>query len=452
MMTQMMDYAPFLLPALALGLTSTALLILSRSPVAITVVTALAASVGLYVCDRLHVPPNLLKNYCSLIFGASFVVMGRVGGFRTRPWEYTLLAFYIGRVVVDFLRPDFVLRFTFGGTGDGLFLTAGYFYYKKVFVARPEEADRVLRTLLYAGVLLALPGLVESVTGRDLFGYADPRFFIEQGYRANSVFRGPENLGASGALTFFVALLLYWRGTLRANALYGWAAVLLLGTIAALYRGIWLAFAAAVVCLRFAETRRPRLPRLAFKLVTTSLLGLCAVVMLWYVLRGTSFYEQRLANPENWFLRLTIYETLARGIAASPWLGHGTGTVEEYLANSWYNTTDLYTSHNGYLTVLYENGAIFCALYLAWFAALLGRVRFEGSRSAVACGAMLVTLLITNLTLDLPLAFIFFALPPLVTAALATAEEALHGSSDDAEVDDDADAEAAVGYPAPAYR
>jgi len=408
--------------AVAIGLAGGALLVASRSVLWVTVTTLVGMTLMLYAADRLRIPLNVIKILWSLLFIGSFLLLGRVRGFDTRPWEYLLLAFFLGRLLLDLLRPGFELRFTFGGVGDGVFLSAAYFYYKKAFVADPGRVDSVLKVLLYSALIVALVALFEVATGIDLLEYSEPHFIIEGRLRANSVFRAPEFLGAAMSLGFFILLLLHWRGGLTARATVPFALVLLSAIAASLYRGIWAGFAAGLVFLVLVRTRRPRMVLVPLRLIAVAL-GLAIVVLsLQSALRGSAFYQERLADPANVVMRVAVYGALVRGIRESPWLGHGTGTVEEFLSRSAWNPTELATPHNGYLSTLYENGAPLLLVYLAWFIALLRLVRLSAGHISTVCGSMLIMVLVAELTMYLPLTFNYHSLLVVVVAAACTAQ------------------------------
>ena len=408
--------------AVAIGLAGGALLVASRSVVWVTVAALVGTTLMLYASDRLRIPLNVIKILWSLMFIGSFLLLGRVRGFATRPWEYLLLAFFLGRMLLDLLRPGFQLRFTFGGVGDGVLLTAAYLYYKKAFVANPKRLDTILKVLLYSAVIIAVLGLFETATGTDLFVYSEPRFIIEGRVRANSVFRSPEVFGAGMSLSFFILLLVYWRGQLTARVTPLYAVVLVSAIAASLYRGIWVGFVAGLFFLFLVRTRRPRMVLVPLRLFVVTFALAIAVLSLQAALRGTALYQERIVDPENWMTRVAIYRALFHGIGENPWLGHGTGTVEEFLSRSVWNPTDLATPHNGYFATLYENGALLLAVYLAWFIALLRLVGSRSGHTSAVCGSMLVMVLVTDLTLYFPLSFNYHSLLIVVLAAACTAE------------------------------
>jgi O-antigen ligase len=278
--------------------------------------------------------------------------------------------------------------------------------------------------VLACAVGIALVGLIEAATARDWFEFSDPRFIIEGRYRANSIFRAPEVFGASMSLAALLTWLLYRRGRLSPPMACVLGALFVMATAASLYRGVWGAFAAASAFVFLLLGPNRRVLRILGRMLAVGTLGLVVVLTAWYLTRGTALYEERLANPENWESRVVVYQTLARGITAHPWLGHGTGTVEEYLARSAYNTTDLTTPHNGYLAIAFENGIPFVGLYLAWFLVVVQRSVRRGSEAAVFAGGMVVTILVTDLTMYFPLSFDFHSLIVVMAVALGSAEQA----------------------------
>jgi hypothetical protein len=413
----------------ASGLAVGAILVLSRSPLLLALPALAGTSLGFYLADRVGMPPNLIKIYLTAMFAAGFVLLGRVPQFRTEFWEYLLLLFFVGRVLLDFVRPDFELRFPFGGVGDGLFLTAGYFYFKKAFIACAGSAESVLRAALYYGLVIAVIGLFEAVTATDLLEFRQPSFLIQdvmstgEGHiRINSMFQWPVYLGAATSLSLYLALLLYWTGRLKRVAMAGVVTVLLLVTVANLYRGIWLGLAAGLVFLFVLRPGKAYSMRMPLRLVTAILVVAVVALAAQAALKRTAIYEQRIANPENVNSRLMVYKAIMRGVTDHPWRGYGTGTVEGYLAVTPYNPTDLYTPHNGYLSIVYENGAPFLLIYLGWFFALLWRVRETNRPAMLVAGAMVTMILVANLTMYFPLSFDYHSLLLVMTAALAIGE------------------------------
>jgi O-antigen ligase len=422
------DHLPIVLLAV-IGLACSVALLATRSPLLLTLTALAGTSVGLYLADRLGVPPNLIKIYLSAMFAAAFVMLGQVPHFRTELWEYLLLLFFFGRALLDFVRPDFELRFPLGAVGDGVFLTTAYFYFKKAIIARADRAEAVLRAVLYCSTVIAIIGLFEAMMAIDLFAFKESRFLIqdvmtsqEARIRINSIFDAPEYLGATTSLSMYVVILLYWMGRLRRFTMVGILLLLLLATAANLYRGIWVALTAGLVFLFVLRPGQVRSLHLLMRHVLVLLVIVIAAYLAQALLKSTSLYEERITNPENVRARMTLYDALARGVTEHPLLGSGTGTVGEYLAVTPYNTTDLFTPHNGYLAIAYENGVAILLIYLSWFIALLWRVCGANSPAMIVAGAMVTMILVADMTLYFPLSFGYHSLLVVLMAALAIAE------------------------------
>jgi O-antigen ligase len=416
---------------LQLGLVGlfTAGVIVSRSVTLLTIIVVGGTFAGHYVNELTQFPLNFVKIYVAALYLVAFVWLGHVSGFRTHAWEYLLLIFFVGRLAVDLLRPGFELRFPFGGAGDGAFLVAGYFYYKKAFLADPENHARLVRALVWIGAGLAAVGLVEAVTGTDLLQYPSSRFFFEFRHRANSLFHAPEPFGISMGFTLFLVWLLYREGRLERGMAVGLAMLLTAGLVSALYRTVVIAFLAATVFVYLVRSPRPRL-------VWMPVRGAAALVMvvgLWsggqVALRNSPLYEDRIANPENWEYRVRTFEAVVEGVLENPWLGHGTGTVEEFLPGRTASHGVMSTPHSGYLLLTYENGLLLLLLYAAWVLVFLRKALAARDHASIACGAMLMMLLIANLALSLPLTFDYSSLILVVAAALSTARSASATSS-----------------------
>ena len=336
-----------------------------------------------------------------------------------------LLLFYVSRLVFDIFRPDYNITAMFGGVGEGVFLTAAYLYYKKLFTIDKSAAHKIFKILLYTGIILAIIGLAETATGINLFPYTNPRFQIESYIRANSIFNAPEYFGLSMALCFFVTFFLFWEKEINPY----WAIILsslfLGGMIASLYRGIWLAFFAGLIFVYFKKVRRKNLIILSSRLVIIFLITISFTLIIRGLIKDTQFYQNRIENLENVDSRLIVYRAILKDLPGNLILGHGSDSVNYYLASSSNNTSDLNTPHNLYLSILYDNGLILSLIYFSWFIGFLIKISKSSSQISIISGAILITLLVTAVSMFLLPSFEFPFLIVVISFALLMSRKTL---------------------------
>lgn len=218
------------------------LLINKPSVIILTVITILGTTLGLYFETKFSIGFRISKIYLTILLIFAFIKLGNVRGFRVVWWEFLLIAFYVIRVFVDLLRPDFELRGMFGGIGDGMFISVSYFFFKKDFLKYPNDAVIVLKIVLFSGICIASLGIFEYVTAWDLFETERSRFIIGYHQRSNSVFSSPEVFGITCIMCIYVSIFLYFKEAIRKATFYTVSLICLIGLFTCLYRGIWLAF------------------------------------------------------------------------------------------------------------------------------------------------------------------------------------------------------------------
>lgn len=344
----------------------------------LTVLTILATTLGLFFEEMYLTDYRISKRYMTLLFLLGYIKLGNVRGFRVVWWEFLLIAFYLIRLFIDLLRPDFELRGMFGGIGDGVFLTATYFFFKKTFIKNPKQIEIVLKIFIYFGICFAFIGIIEYIMRYDIFETEKSRFIVGYHQRSNSVFTSPEIFGLFSTISIYVSILLVLKNMISKTSFYFLLSIYLISLFMCLYRGIWIGFIVggivmySIILLR--NEYKIRLLVITVSLVIT--LGFSFYAVTHSFNKG-SFYSEKIRNVQSIEDRIKIYRELAQGISDHFWVGNGTATVKEYLQSLGLDrrvgsrrTTTVHP-HNAILTILFENGIFMLVIYICWFGFLL---------------------------------------------------------------------------------
>lgn len=256
-----------------------------------------------------------------------------------------------------------------------------------------EDADSmrwqwVLFFLVSAGLANALIGLYIFVGGSG----ADHLLINERFFRAFGTFGQPNPFGGFMGLLLPLSLSatlgygLRWRRQRRRHEHFVpvmffalASAVLLAALVASWSRGAWLSFVAASGVMVFA------LPRKLWQSVTLSLVGIAAVLGVWFSGALPQSIVTRIASSTEEFLvfqdvrgvdittanyavveRLAHWQAAQNMAQAHPWLGVGFGNYEvayePYRLFNWEFA--LGHAHNYYLNILAEAGIVGLLAYL----------------------------------------------------------------------------------------
>jgi O-antigen ligase len=288
-------------------------------------------------------------------------------------------------------------------------------YYFCVFgPARGRLGERFLAALLGSGAVVAVLAIIERATGWTPWGHS-----------ASEAGRVAATLSSAGVL-----------GAYLGAAIAAAVAVLLWHGPPALRRLSWIALPLAVPALGFTLTRGPILATLvvvvamivfrrsAVRLAVAGIAVLLAVVAIgsWSTISSSSLYRGRVAESSNVQSRLLIDRWSIKLFERKPVLGHGYGSFDAIKNSAQLSPGNLplaagkdYTSHNTFLTILVELGAIGLALLLLpWLlvssAALRGVIRGTAARPwlPIACVGVLGAYALTALTTDMR----FFSIVP----------------------------------------
>lgn len=280
-------------------------------------------------------------------------------------------------------------------------------YYFLVFgPGRRVPSTAIVRVLLVAAVLQAALALVEWRTGWNLWGtsywhFADPP-------RSVATLVSPGVLGAFLGFGIVLALaVLAWNGPRNLRRL---AIVVLVaatpGLLVTVTRGPILATAiAALGVLLLAKQAR-------LVTISAAAAAVLALVAMWPQLTQSELYQRRVADRTNIAGREDIQDVSLRAARTKPIAGWGYGSFERAKVDSSQGFSARVrgsldtTSHNGFLTVLVELGAIGLALLVVpWLAAFARGVRLVRRRTAdtwliVGCMGALAVFGLTAMTTD----------------------------------------------------
>jgi O-antigen ligase len=273
------------------------------------------------------------------------------------------------------------------------------------------------RVLLLLAMVQSAMAIIEAPTHWNL--WHDTSWQRGGDFRSIATLGNPAITGAVIGLGIVVALaVLCWRGPLELRRL---AIVMLLLGFPALYatktRGPILAtlIAALLVVLFSARSRLVGVAAIA-------VVGLLLVVF-WPRIQASSVYQSRITQQQNIQARLVLQEVSLKLIERRPLLGWGYNSFDRVKYDVIVPSPQLplsqalqSTSHDTYLTVLVEYGAVgFAVFVLPWIAIFVrgvGRVRrFSSDRWFIAAILGSIVLLAVNAaTLD----YRFFSFVPML--------------------------------------
>jgi O-antigen ligase len=289
---------------------------------------------------------------------------------RPRLWAIDALpALYLLYVIV---RVE-LLPSSFSGTDAslrGIYTTIGVgivCYYVAAFAATSDRfPEKVAKSLLWSGIVVAALGVVDAATGWNLWKATEVGAGT-QTRRAVSTFPSAGALGAYlGACMVIAVATLAWKGprTLRLPAVL--VIVLSLPAMFFTYSRGPVLGAGLVVVVMALVANRVRWPSL---LVFATVVLLIAVA--WGRISSSAAYHQRLGVTETVHTRNEIQRVsldLFRQKVVFGW-GYDTFDKAKLTVSSRDPRFDQLTSHNTFLTVLVELGVVgLVLLVLPWFA------------------------------------------------------------------------------------
>lgn len=290
-------------------------------------------------------------------------------------WIDWLPAGYAAYVLASIAMTTQGLRSDTMGTGKAYFLVIALgvvvFYYLVVGPGSSISSSTILVTVLIGAGIQGVLAMLEYATSWNV--WSDSRWSdagIDGGRRVVSTLENPAVLGTFlGVGIALATAYLTWRGPLPLRRL-SWLVLLAAvpGIVTTLTRGpIAAAAAAAVLLLLFGGARIVGVSIL----VATAL----ALVVMLPTIKKTDAYQQRVADTVNVRFRQEIQEWSIQLAARRPVFGWGYGSFDRVKNTSGLSAPgvpDRYvlgnTSHNTYLTVLVELGAVGFLLLVVPFA------------------------------------------------------------------------------------
>jgi O-antigen ligase len=320
---------------------------------------------------------------------------------------------------------------TLHGLYDNVAIGIIIYYVVAFWRGRGPSFVTVAKILLLAAALQAVMAVVELATHWNLWHYT---YWQRQGgYRAVATLANPAITGAFIGVGIVIAVaLLCWGGPLELRRL---AIVMLVIGGPALYatktRGPILATVVAML-LVLLPSRRSRLVGLG-----AIALAALMLVVLWPHIRSSTLYQKRIAQSQNVQERLVLQTISFKLIEQKPILGWGYDSFDRvkfdvpvYTGSLPYAVALKQTSHDTFLTILVEYGAVGLIIFLLpWVPVVLGGLRCARAPAPdqwflIAMLASIILLVINGATLD----YRFFSfVPGLTWLALAFLRRRLSG-------------------------
>jgi hypothetical protein len=221
------------------------------------------------------------------------------------------------------------------------------------------------------GLGLGVTGLFETTMDIDLFPYgSQPLYTDTQILRADGPFEQQVVLSVVGMLAFFFIISLRrlmpegispWRTVLhRAAAVASFGAALL-----PLNRGLIIALIPIAIVDLYSKHR------LLSRWIWTTFFAVVILGAGFAKLHDPRLYEERVAQPDNFYQRLAQQEETLRVVSEYPLFGVGVGLYHDVAASDprymtiWKGIQSMNTPHNILMTVLGEQGLVGLFCYLA---------------------------------------------------------------------------------------
>ena len=326
-----------------------------------------------------------------------------------------LPAAFVGYVVTSITVTSETSETIFSSLLGSLWLVAGVvalgplvYYFLGIGPGRTIPRETIAAVLMAGAALQGGLAVLEAVTHRNVWGLNGWQS-VSGGGRAVASFANPAVLGMFLGVGIVLAVsALAWGAPRRIRRL----AILTLalgvpGLFATLERGPIIATTLGVIVVLLLARRR------IVVLFAIASVGL-ALAALWPSITQTAVYQERATESTNVKLRAGLQDWSLQLASEKPLFGWGYGSFDRIK-----NTADLtavgdvpigqllkYTSHNSYLTMLVELGAVGLLLYLLPFVVITGRtlarIRAPSEDRWVIGGtaAAMGVIVLTAMTLD----------------------------------------------------
>jgi O-antigen ligase len=257
-------------------------------------------------------------------------------------------------------------------------------YYFLLFLRpSPQFLVKTCAALIWSGIAIAILTLVDGITQWNLWHNVVSDYNGTL-WRAVSTFTSPEEVGAFlGAVLAFAFAILLWNGP---RSLRLPSAVLIAVAVPGLYftytRGPVLAIGLVVVAM-ILIARRVR---------SIGILGLVVAGVLliasWGYITSTAIYKDRFGVTQTATPRVALSNVALDLFWQRPLFGHGYATFDQAKLSlsvppGAAEFVDTLTSHDSFLTVLAETGAVGLALLVLPWIVISWRALAAGRRGTV---------------------------------------------------------------------
>lgn len=268
---------------------------------------------------------------------------------------------------------------------DGMLMPALFGWYAIRYFPALKDLRKLHLSVSILGIGLCISGLVELITGKDLFPWpgSEPLFTETHLRRADGPFELQIVLSLVAILCFF--FILYLRRLMpqvvsparallhKAGALASFVAALL-----PLDRGLVLVLIPIAVIDSFSKERL--LPRR----IWVAVFGIILLAAFAAKLLDPRLYDDRVSNPENFYQRVAQQSETLRVVREYPLFGVGLGLYPEMVASEprfmvrWKGIQSMSVPHNVLMTILSEEGLVGLLFYVfaqVFFIRAMWRIR-----------------------------------------------------------------------------
>jgi hypothetical protein len=254
---------------------------------------------------------------------------------------------------------------------EGMLMPALLGLYAIRYFPLPRDLQKLHTGACILGLGLFLTGLIELMTGTDLFPWngAEAQFTDTHIRRADGPFEQPGVLSVVAILAFFLIVYLWrlmpqrispWRALLhKAGAVASFTAALI-----PMNRGLVLAL------LPIALIDSCSRDRLLSRRIWAAILGTVVLAAVAANLLYPRLYDDRVARPDNVYQRLAQHRETLRVVRDHPFFGVGFNLYRDvasadprYLAQ-WKGIESMNLPHNVLMTVLSEEGIVGLLFYV----------------------------------------------------------------------------------------
>jgi hypothetical protein len=255
---------------------------------------------------------------------------------------------------------------------DGMVMPALFGLYAIRYFPLLKDVQKLHFCTCVLGIGLCTTGLVELITGTDLFPLngSFPEFTATHVRRADGPFELHVVLSMVAILLFF--LILYLRRLMpqrinsrRALLHITGATASFVAAVIPLNRGLVFALA-PIAIIDFCSTNRLISRRIWVTILGIILLGGAAAKLL-----DPRLYEDRVASEANFYQRVAQHVETLRVVREYPFFGVGFGLYHDVAAReprymaSWKGIESMNVPHNVLMTVLSEDGIIGLLFYVS---------------------------------------------------------------------------------------